>query len=173
MNREDSLKTREQRFKGLRWNKMFVQRKMITSKAFLSLRTAAACKVLMIFLNKCKMELIQHKPRGEKEYYIANNGEIQFTYIEAEGKWGISSGKFKRAIEQLVAVGLIDIAKPGSGLFRDVSLYAISDRWEEYGTDEFVHMERPKRKLKIGFRKGNKHGKNSKPKKKSRVTNNS
>jgi len=38
MNREDLLKTREQRFKEVRWNRMFVERKMITSKAFLSLR---------------------------------------------------------------------------------------------------------------------------------------
>ncbi len=152
---------------------MFVSKRMITSKAFRSLKTAVACQVYMIFLTKCVPKQVDGKPKRKYGWFIANNGEIQFTYIEAEEKWGISSGKFKRAIEQLVVVGLIDIAKSGFGLHRDLSLYAISDRWEKYGTDEFVQMERPKRKQKIGFRKGNKHGKNCKPKKKSTVMNNS
>jgi hypothetical protein len=164
---ENLLQTREQQFRQRKWDRMFVSRKQITSKAFLSLKTAAACQVFMIFLNKCKWEKVQGKTAKRKApYYLANQGEIQFTYLEAEQKYGISSGKFRRAIEQLVAVGLIDIAKSGFGLHKDVSHYAISDRWEKYGTEEFVPMERPKRIPKLGFRKGNKYGQNSKQKKK-------
>jgi DNA-binding PadR family transcriptional regulator len=157
---ESALQTREQRFRQRKWDKMFVSRALITSKAFLSLKTASACKVLMIFLSKCQVEKLQTRPGcRDKEWVITNNGEIQFTYIEAEEKYGLSSGKFTRAIDELLEKGLIEITKSGFGLQRDVTLYAISNRWEKYGTDEFVSMERPKRIEKLGFRKGNKYGK--------------
>ena len=51
----------------------------------------------------------------------------------------------------LIRVGLIDISRTGLGLHRDVTLYAISERWEKYGTDEFVVKKRPKRKQQFGF----------------------
>lgn len=157
---ESALQTREQRFRQRKWDRMFVSRALITSKAFLSLKIAAACKVLMIFLSKCQVEKLRTRPGSrDREWVIVNNGEIQFTYIEAKEKYGLSSGRFTRAIDRLVAVGFIDIVKSGFGLKRDVTLYAISDRWEKYGTDEFVPMERPKRIEKLGFRKGNRYGK--------------
>jgi len=156
---ESALQTREQRFRRRKWDRMFVSRAIITSKAYLSLKTAAACKVLMGFLSKCQWERVQARPGSrDKEWHIVNNGEIQFTYVEAEEKYGLSSGKFTRAIDQLVAVGFIDITKSGFGLQRDATLYAISDRWEKYGTNDFVPRERPKRIEKLGFRKGNKYG---------------
>ena len=157
----DSLKTREQRFKEAKWDRMFISRKVITSKAFRSLKTAAACQVYMIFLYKCQWKLIEGSPKRKKEYYIANNGEIQFTYDEALDKWGITQKKFTKAIDELVRVGLIDITKSGFGLQKDKSLYAISDRWEKFGTDEFVVKKRQKRKQVLGFTKGNSYGKNS------------
>ena len=157
----DSLKTREQRFKEVKWNRMFVSRKQITSEAFRDLKTAAACQVFMIFLYKCQWKPIEGKPKRSKEYYLANQGEIQFTYDEALEKWGITQKKFTKAIDELVRVGLIDITKSGFGLQKDKSLYAISDRWEKFGTDEFVVKKRQKRKQQIGFTKGNSYGKNS------------
>ena len=48
----DGLKTIEQRFKEVKWNRMFVERRAVTSKAFLDLKTAAVCQVFMIFLYK-------------------------------------------------------------------------------------------------------------------------
>jgi hypothetical protein len=159
----DALMTREQRFKARKWDRMFVSRSVITSTAFLALKTAAACQVYLIFLNKCVPKKLQTRPgRREKEYMITNNGEIQFTYTEAETKYGISEGRFKRAIDDLIRVGLIDITKTGLGLKKDVSLYAISDRWEKFGNDEFVVETRPKRKQQLGFTYKNKHGRNCK-----------
>ena len=158
----DGLKTREQKFKEVKWNRMFVSRKMITSEAFRALKTAAACQVFMIFLNKCIPDRVQTRPmRREKEWRITNNGEIQFTYDEALEKWGIKQKKFTKAIDELVRVGLIDITKSGLGLKKDKSLYAISDRWEKFGTDEFVVKKRQKRVQQFGFTKGNSYGKNS------------
>ncbi len=158
----DSLKTREQRFKEVKWDKFFVPRSIVLSKAWLSLRTAAACQVYMIFRSKCRMEKVQAKPmRREKEWCISNNGEIQFSYKEAEQTWGIKSGRFTRAIDDLIRVGLIDIAYSGFGLHKDVTLYAISDRWEKFGIDEFVVKKRQKRMQNLGFARGNSYGKNS------------
>lgn len=154
---ESALQTREQRFRRRKWDRMFVSRALITSKAYLSLKTAAACKVLMGFLSKCRWEKVQTRPGSrDREWHIVNNGEIQFTYIEAKEKYGLSSGKFTRAIDQLLAVGLIDITKQGFGLQRDATLYAISDRWEKYGTNEFVPMERLRRSEQLGFSRSRK-----------------
>ncbi len=117
----------------------------------------------MIFLNKCQREQVQTRPgRREKDWVIVNNGEIQFTYDEAETKYGISEGRFRRALDDLIRVGLIDITKTGLGLKKDVSLYAISNRWEKFETDEFVVKKRPKRKQQFGFTNKNKHGRNCK-----------
>ena len=105
---------------------------------------------------------MQVKPmRSEKEWQVTNNGEIQFSYVEAEKEYGFSSGKFARAIDELISVGLIDIVKTGFGLHKDVSLYAISDRWEKFRTDEFIVKKRQKRKQSLGFARGNKYGRNS------------
>ncbi len=157
----DSLKTKEQRFKAIKWDKFFVPRSIVFSKAWLSLRTATACQVYMIFRHKCRMEKVQTRPMSrEKEWRITNNGEIQFTYKEAWEKWGISSSKFTRAIDELIRVGLIDITKSGFGLRKDESRYAISERWENLGTDEFVARKREKRKQNLGFTKGNRYGQN-------------
>jgi hypothetical protein len=160
-NEIESLKTTEQRFKEVKGDRMFVSKKLITSKAFRSLNTAAACQVYMIFLYKCQWKPIEGARKRRKEYYLANQDEIQFSYREALGKWGIKQKKFTKALDELIRVGLIDITKSGFGLHKDCTLFAISERWEKFGTDEFVVKKRPKRKQQIGFAKGNNYGKNS------------
>ncbi len=170
MDREEALQTREQRFRAKRRDRMFVSRAAITSKAFLSLKTAAACQVYLIFLNKCQWRKAEIRPGSrDKDWVLVNDKEIQFSYIEARDKYGISDKRFTRAIDELVRVGLIDIAHSGFGLQKDVTLYGISQRWKKHGTDEFVRVERPKRDLTLGFTKGNRHGRNCRPEKKSTV----
>lgn len=171
MSKADQLKTREQKFRDTRWNKMFIPRDLILSPAFMSLR-GASCQVYLIFRSKCVMKTLSGKKgKRDDDYYIANDGELQFTYREANRKWGISEDRFKRAIDQLVRTGFIDIVKSGFGLRRDVSLYAISDRWQKFGTEDFILLERPKRTQQLGFRQGNKFGKNSRLKKKTTCEN--
>jgi hypothetical protein len=166
----NALMTREQRFKARKWDKMFISRNVIISKAFLSLRTACACQVYMIFLNKCRWEKVKAKPmHREKEWQLTNNGEIQFTYAEAETDYGIPAGKFTRAIDELIRVGLIDIIKTSLGLHKDVTLYAISDRWEKFGTAEFIENKRRKRKQQLGFAGKHKGAKCPKQKQRSQI----
>ena len=113
----------------------------------------------LIFLSKCRWEKAQIKPGSrDKEWLISNNGELEFTYAEAQNQYGFTEGKFLRAIDDLLRVGLIDIAKSGFGLRKDKTLYSISTRWRKYGTDEFKREERSKRDITLGFSKGNRHG---------------
>ena len=83
-----------------------------------------------------------------------NNGQIEFTYSEALKK-GYSRRSFRDALDQLIERGFIDIAHLGSGGWKgDKNLYSISDRWRDFGTDDFKPMERPKDRRKgIGFQK--------------------
>jgi len=50
-----------------------------------------------------------------------------------------------RALDELVEKGFIDITHSGSGGIKgDKSLYAISDRWKDYGKSNFKPMKRQK-----------------------------
>jgi hypothetical protein len=166
MGREDVLRTREQRYRDSRWDRMFVRRAMIESKAFADLKTPAAYQVLFRFLAKRQWEHVRRPCTREKSWVIANNGSIEFCYTEAE-RHGLSPKQFTKAIDELLRVGFIDITHTGYGLHKDKTLYAVSDRWEAYDTEGFEVKERPQRRQKIGFQTGNGHGRNSKAKKKA------
>ncbi len=159
----DSLRTREQKYRKRRYADMYISREVIMSPAFKKL-TGTAIRVYLFFLNKRVMKPFEGgkaKRSGKGKYYIENQDRIQFTYNEAVKKHSIPPGTFRTAIDRLVEVGLIDIARIGSSIFRDVTLYGISDRWKLYGTDEFIEAKRPRVKPLQGFSKGNKLGVNA------------
>ncbi len=129
---------------------MCFQRRMHRSPAYRKL-TATSIFVLMEFMYRRKVS-----PSGRQGgYIITNNGEIVFTYAEAEDKFKIPRSTFKRAIDQLVNFGFIDIAHHGGGMLKDCSKYGISERWEEYGKEEFKKKSRQKDTRKLGFTKDN------------------
>ena len=135
---------------------MFVDRNLVSSDAYLSLATTACYIVYGIFLTKRVM-----KNAGDYDnpnWYITNNGKIQFTCKEALEKYGLSNYRFDNAIEELSRVGLIDIVKRGK--YRDPALYSISERWKLYGTKDFIIKNVPKNLPTGGFKKGNKYGRN-------------
>jgi DNA-binding PadR family transcriptional regulator len=162
------------RYKGRAWRDMYIPRELFMSLAWLSLPTDTACKVYIIFRSKCRMEPVQGNAGKKRKgaYVIGNNGQIQFTYKEAFEKYGFTDGKFRRAIDQLVAAGLIDITHSATGMQKETSLYAISERWRAWGTDKFKWILRQRRKA-FSFPKGNKYGQRCTEKKMSTVTDNS
>ena len=91
------------------------------------------------------------KGRKQQQNVILNNGHITFTYAEAE-KLGYSTPTFHRAIDKLIDAGLIDLTHQGQGgliaddgtVCGESSLYAISERWQDYGTKDFVKQKRDK-----------------------------
>lgn len=138
-----------------------VQRVLLKSEAFRQLNGTAKT-VYFDFLMKCRVKSRTVKPGRKKERVILNNGQIQYSYSEAEEK-GILSGSFMRAIDNLVKYGFIDIVHSGNGGKKgDMNLYSISDRFEKWGTDIFIPATRPKdTRSGRGFRPGNTHGRNS------------
>jgi hypothetical protein len=130
--------------------KIVIDADLVLSRAFLNL-TGVAPQVYFLFLRRRQMGKGGRK--GKERWVIQNNGEIVFPYAEAEDKFGISRPRFQRAIDQLVEHGFIDIAHPGGGMMKDVSKYAISTRWLDYGTNNFIQKHRPKDTRGLGFKK--------------------
>jgi hypothetical protein len=151
---EAGLATAGDRWKAKKADKFFFPRSVLKSQAFLELTSATAIKVYMLFLERCKYEKARGSPKRRAEFVHINNGELVFTYKEAEAL-GISAAAFRTALDQLVGHGFLDVVHPGSGLQGDVSLYAVSDRWKLYGQDGFIAVKREKRCSHHGFAKGN------------------
>lgn len=120
-----------------------LERQMKDSKAFRSLNGTAKT-ILFDFLGK----------RRVKGGAILNNGEIVYPFAEAKKK-GIPPKSFNRNRDILIERGFIDVTHAGSGGKKgDMTLYAISERWKKWGTDKFIHKERPKDlRQGIGFSK--------------------
>lgn len=139
---------------------IWIEKELIKSPAYAAINKPTAFRVLMIFFLKRQMERIKYKNRGE--WIILNNGEIEFTYLEAKNKYGISETAFRDAIDELMKLGFIDIVESGAGVYKAKNLYAISNRWRKYDTPEYEPPKaRPKGPTNKGFKKGNHLGRNS------------
>lgn len=143
-----------------------LEQSLVKSKAWLALSGAAPI-VYLIFRTKCRIDKPPGKP-GKRRRVILNNGELVFTYIEAKSRYGISPSRFRRAIDELIAKGFIDIADTGMGVHKVATCYAISERWRDYGTPGFKEVKRPKPKIaNPGFKRGNTLWKKAQKKKSS------
>jgi hypothetical protein len=149
---------------------MCTPRRMHRSPAYRKL-TATSIFVLMEFLYRRQIVRLGRK----KELIIKNNGEIIFTYAEAMKKFRIAKSTFRNCIDQLVKLGFIDIAHAGGGMMKDYSKYGISERWQEYGKEQFKIKSRQKDTRKLGFTKKDweeKTGRKRKPKSKIGIIDN-
>jgi len=120
---------------------IYIEATILDSKAFQTL-TKMQIKIFFHFMRK---RIFKNVGRGKKtKKYLANNGEIIFTYSEAENL-GIPRKTFATAISKLVEVGFIDIAHSGNGAIKgDCSKYGFYDRWKKYGKPDFIEKTRPK-----------------------------
>ena len=123
---------------------------MHRSPAFRKL-TANAILVLLEFLSRRQMVKV-----GKRNSWVTkNNGEIVLTYSETTKKFGIARSTFRNSIDQLVKLGFINIAHQGGGITKGCSKYAISDRWRDYGKEEFIKKSRPKDTRGLGITEDN------------------
>jgi hypothetical protein len=122
-----------------------VEKSMLRSKAYRSL-TATSLIVFNDFLMKRKMKKIKGTHNRKGEITITNNGKIEYCYTEALKKDPpITRPAFSRALDQLIELGFLEIAHQGSGGVKgDKSLYAVSSRWEKFGTPDFKSVKRRK-----------------------------
>lgn len=135
---------------------IYIDSDLLNSHAFRKL-TKSALVVLLDFFGKRKVMKQKGKRRTDPGAWITiNNGQLVYTYREA-GKKGMATGVFRDAIDELVERGFTDIARPGSGYGRQVTLYGLSERWRNYGTDKFIIVHRQKdTRQGRGFSCGNK-----------------
>lgn len=121
---------------------VYLQRDILESQAFWKL-TATAIKVFLIFRMKC---VIKNNSVGKHNLKtIVNNGDIQFTFKEAEVKYDILKSSFLRARDLLIEVGLIEITENGGE--HHPNKYAISENWRKYPEQSF---KRPKSANLVG-----------------------
>jgi hypothetical protein len=133
-------------------NRMFIEKELVASRAWLDL-SGISPQVYLLFRLRCQVQ----RPKGLRTYTITNNGELCLSYAEAKRKFSITAPRFRRAIDDLLAHGFIDITGSGMGVHKVLSTYAISERWRSFGEPTFVRNERPKPSISNpGFRKGNK-----------------
>jgi len=128
----------------------YVEAELILSKAFKEL-TGTGKKVLLLFLLRRPME----KVNGDGSWSPKKGAEMRFTYKEAENEFGISTSTFYRNSGDLIDKGFIDLIHQGGSLEGDKSLYTMSERWRDYGTDHFIVKDRPEG-MGIGFTKKSK-----------------
>jgi len=118
------------------------------SAAFRSLH-GTAILVLMDFHAKKHM-----KKKGQK-HVLTNNGELVYTYREAQTR-GIGPSTFMKALDTLIGRGFIDVTATGEGRYRSESRYALSNRWRHWETDAFIPAKRNPhgRNKEYGFQPG-------------------
>ena len=110
----------------------YIKRDILESDAYWDL-TGAAPQVYMVFRMKC---VFADRTIGKrKERIIVNNGEITYSFREAENNHGIPKSTFLRARDQLIKVGLIEIAEDGGS--HHTTKYAISTNWRNYPEQTF------------------------------------
>jgi len=122
---------------------IYLERELYNSKAFKEL-SKAQVEILFILLER-RIINKQKMPKGKREMKsIINNGELIFTYSEAESL-GYSRRTFANAISKLVEVGFVDIVHQGNGSIKgDCSKYGLYDRWKKYGKPDFEQQSRKK-----------------------------
>ena len=135
---------------------IFFDREVIFSPAWRDLNTANALRVYVDFLSRRRFQKPKGRSKAKRKWMFVNNGEIIYTYTEAE-ELGMSQSTFNRAIDSLIDHGFIDIEESGVGMYKCATKYWISDRWRQWGTPHFEKRARPKRKRwrsDIGFQPG-------------------
>jgi hypothetical protein len=128
--------------------------RLLKSAVWISL-SGTAKAVYLLFRTKCRMGRPPGKP-GKRSWTILNNGELVFTYREAARKYGITASRFRRALDELIEKGFIDVEATGMGVHRVTTQYAVSDHWRDYGTPAFCQASRPEPSIRNpGFKPGN------------------
>jgi len=132
--------------------KIYITKELLESEAY---RSLSRCAMLIYQDFLAKRDMRHVKRDRKKVWVIQNNGEIIYPYTQAKDN-GFSSDQFRNAIDELQQKGLIDITHQGKGGRKptdgagDVSQYAIDNRWQDYGTEDF----RPRKPRKKDKRNG-------------------
>ena len=106
--------------------KIWIDREMIQSKAFLALRGFAP-QLLMLVFGKRQFE--KQGRKGKEKWVCINGDSINITYTEFKNTYGISKPKLTRAKDDLLAKGFLSIIRQGGTFRQDKGVYKLSDNW--------------------------------------------
>lgn len=139
-------------------DRLVSSKKMIRSKAFIKLTSAAKQILLELYM---RLKLDSDKPRknwkDNLRFYAKNNGELKMSYKSIHEQFGYSTATISKAIDRLVANGFIEIAELGNGVKRQSHKIALINNWQEYGTEKFRKGKgKSDRPINGGFKKKNK-----------------
>lgn len=129
---------------------MWLDKSLLRSEAFRSL-SKWALLVYLDFLRLRRMEKAFGNAKKSDVWIITNNGEIVYPYHVAVEK-GISRKQFRDAIDELIAKGFLDITHQGRGGRRkkgskgDMTTFHLDDRWNKYGSKQFLPAKNPRKK---------------------------
>jgi hypothetical protein len=125
-------------------NEIRIKAEIFYSEAFKSL-SRSAMLTLMRCLQKRKWDF-EGKHKKRKMVYL--NQDFIFPYAEA-AFLGIGTTQYCKNIKKLIEVGFLDLVHQGGWYQKherekDYSVYKLSERWRDYGTNEFVKVEKKK-----------------------------
>ena len=136
--------------------KIYITKDLLRSPAYRSL-SRVALLVYQDFLAKRIMKSIRKSRK--KVWVIENNGEIVYSYTEAERN-GFSRDQFRNAIDELQLKGFIDMThlgkggrKPSSGT-GDSTKYFIDIRWRDFDDESKRSTRQPRNPRRKDNRKG-------------------
>jgi len=120
---------------------------MLMSTAFMELNPRQ--KTLYLY---CKAQQYAEKHTEEQEQFTMNRSKWNNLYhLYSNG----NSGSFYKDMSRLIEVGLVDCVSCGADS-RQKSIYRLSSRWHEFGTDAYVLPEQVKTIALRGTRKRDK-----------------
>jgi len=125
----------------------FIEREMLESEAYLSLKGFAPQLLSLILL---KRQFQNHGRKGKQKRICINCDKLNITYTEFDNKYGITQPRMTRAIDQLLAKGFLTIVNPGGAYRQDKAIYALSDKWL-FWKPGIVLETREKEDLKRGY----------------------
>ena len=104
--------------------KIWIDRGMLESKAYLSL-TGFALQLLIMVLGKRRFE--KQGRKGKEKWVLLNGDQINITYTEFKREYGVTQPKLTRAIDQLLEKGFLTLVHPGGTYRHDKAIFALSD----------------------------------------------
>lgn len=134
------------RLKNLPKGFTMIEAELINSEAFMSL-PGFAPQLLILLLLQRRME---KKSKHNKRPKYHNLEDIRMPYTRLQNDFGINIPRIKRAFEQLLEKGFIEIRHQGGAYKRDQSVYALVDSWRLWRKGSKPFNKHPK-DVKRGF----------------------
>ncbi len=117
-----------------------LHKKMVYSKAYQDLN-APSLKLLSYLLLQLKWVKLGRK---SKKYVVSNKDEIKMLYKTFTAEpFNMNPNTITRSIDSLLANGFLKVEKQGGSVKGDESIYAYSEKWENWNHGDIIFTRRP------------------------------